>query len=303
MTSFEVIIDDTLYNLTTQGNDKDNILSAINDFQDGDWWYEKFNDYIFDNIVLTALSAAERAKIPNSSFSQMKKACRNLRLSTSDKDNGRGSEIAEILLYAFMKEHYNALPVIPKIFDKQNPKMYAFGADGVHIVLDEDDFSIWYGEAKFYEKIDLPQLKKIANSVHNSLETAKIRKENSLVTDLRDLEELLKDDSRKDNILLLLDDKTSIDKLKPHLHIPIMILYECELTAKQHELTDDYKNGLKSIQMENAKSYFTIQDELCKDRIFKYSDITFHLIYFPVPNKDKVVNNFTSYAEVLRKSV
>ena len=303
MTSFEVIIDDTLYNLTTQGNDKDNILSAINDFQDGDWWYEKFNDYIFDNIVLTALSAAERAKIPNSSLSQMKKACRNLRLSTSDKDNGRGSEIAEILLYAFMKEHYNALPVIPKIFDKQNPKMYAFGADGVHIVLDEDDFSIWYGEAKFYEKIDLPQLKKIANSVHNSLETAKIRKENSLVTDLRDLEELLKNDSRKDNILLLLDDKTSIDKLKPHLHIPIMILYECELTAKQHELTDDYKNRLKSIQMENAKSYFAIQDDLCKDNIFKYSDITFHLIYFPVPNKDKVVNIFTSYAEVLRKSV
>lgn len=303
MTSFEVIIDDTLYNLTTQGNDKDNILSAINDFQDGDWWYEKFNDYIFDNIVLTALSAAERSKIPNSSFSQMKKACRNLRLSTSDKDNGRGSEIAEILLYAFMKEHYNALPVIPKIFDKQNPKMYAFGADGVHIVLDEDDFSIWYGEAKFYEKIDLPQLKKIANSVHNSLETAKIRKENSLVTDLRDLEELLKNDSRKDNILLLLDDKTSIDKLKPHLHIPIMILYECELTAKQHELTDDYKNRLKSIQMENAKSYFAIQDDLCKDNIFKYSDITFHLIYFPVPNKDKVVNIFTSYAEVLRKSV
>ena len=202
-----------------------------------------------------------------------------------------------------MKEHYNALPVIPKIFDKQNPKMYAFGADGVHIVLDEDDFSIWYGEAKFYEKIDLPQLKKIANSVHNSLETAKIRKENSLVTDLRDLEELLKNDSRKDNILLLLDDKTSIDKLKPHLHIPIMILYECELTAKQHELTDDYKNRLKSIQMENAKSYFAIQDDLCKDNIFKYSDITFHLIYFPVPNKDKVVNIFTSYAEVLRKSV
>ena len=120
---------------------------------------------------------------------------------------------------------------------------------------------------------------------------------------MRDLEELLKNDSRKDNILLLLDDKTSIDKLKPHLHIPIMILYECELTAKQHELTDDYKNRLKSIQMENAKSYFAIQDELCKDKIFKYSDITFHLIYFPVPNKDKVVNIFTSYAEVLRKSV
>ena len=147
MTSFEVIIDDTLYNLTTQGTNKNYILSAVNDFQDGEWWYEKFNDYIVDNIVLTALSASERTKIPNSSHSQLKKACRNLRLTTSQNDKGRGSEIAEIMLYAFMNEHFNALPIVPKIFNKQNPNMYAFGADGVHIVLDKNDFSIAQNQA------------------------------------------------------------------------------------------------------------------------------------------------------------
>ena len=47
MTSFEVIIDDTLYNLTTQGNDKENILSAINDFQDGDSYNENGDGEIF----------------------------------------------------------------------------------------------------------------------------------------------------------------------------------------------------------------------------------------------------------------
>lgn len=302
MTSFEVIIDDTLYNLTQQGSDKNKILSPINDFQDGDWWYEKFNDYIFDNIVLTALSASERNKIPNASHSQLKKACRNLRLPTSQKDKGRGSEIAEILLYAFMNEHFKALPVVPKVFNKQNPNMYAFGADGIHIVLDEDDFSIWYGEAKFYEKIDAAQLNIIANSVHNSLQTAKIRKENSIVTDLNELENMLGTDSRKDMILSLLDDKASVDKLKPHLHIPIMILYECELTANQKELTEEYKQKLKNIQIENATSYFSIQNEICKD-IFRYTDITFHLIYFPVPDKNKVVDIFVSHAEFYRKTV
>ena len=65
MTSFEVIIDDTLYNLTQQGSEKKNILSPINDFQDGEWRYDYFNDYIFDNIGLTALSASEREKIPH----------------------------------------------------------------------------------------------------------------------------------------------------------------------------------------------------------------------------------------------
>ena len=302
MTSFEIIIDDTLYNLTQNGSDKYNILSPINDFEDGNWQYGYFNDYIFNNIALTALSASEREKIPNYSQSQLRKACNNLRLTDTQADNGLGSEIAEILLYAIMKEHYNALPAVPKIYCKQNPNMYAFGADSVHIVLGDDTFSIWYGEAKFYNRIDKEQLKTVANSVHNSLKTAKIRKENSIITDLRELDIELGNDARKDIIFSLLDSKTSIDKLKPLLHIPIMVLYECDLTASQTELTDDYKNELKKLQLENAKSYFSIQDEICTD-IFKYADITFHLIYFPVPDKKKVVDIFTKNAKFYRESV
>lgn len=300
MTSFEVIIDDSLYNLIHQGSEKNNILSSINDFQDGIWWYEYFNDYIFNNISLTALSADERIKIPQYSQTQLKKACRNLRLTDSQNDNGLGSEIAEILLYAIMYEHFKALPVVPKIYYKQNPNMYAFGSDGVHIVLEDESFSLWYGEAKFYKEINNAQLKNIATSVHNSLITAKIRKENSIITEIRDLDNLV-DENRKKEILELLDSKTSIDKLKPHMHIPIMVLYECELTANQTELSESYKEELKRKQLENAKSYFEIQDNMCKDDIFKYSDITFHLIYFPVPNKEKVVDLFTEYASFYRK--
>ena len=302
MTSFEVIIDDKFFNLVQNGSEKNNILSTINDFEDGHWRYDYFNDYIFNNIGSTALSASEREKIPNYSQSQLRKACNNLRLTDTQKDNGLGSEIAEILLYAIMKEHFNALPAVPKIYYKQNPNMYAFGADGVHVVLEDDSFSIWYGEAKFYKEIDGEQLKTIANSVHNSLQTAKIRKENSIITDLRELDIELGNDTRKEMIFSLLDSKTSIDKLKPHLHIPIMILYECDLTAKQTELSEKYKNELKQIQLEKSKSYFSIQDEICKD-IFKYTDITFHLIYFPVPNKEKVVDIFTNNAKFYRKKL
>lgn len=302
MTSFEVIIDDTLYNLTQQGSDKNKILSPINAFEDGHWQYGYFNDYIFNNIGLTALSANEREKIPRYSQTQLRKACKNLRLTDSQADTGLGSEIAEILLYSIMSEHFNALPAVPKIYYKQNPNMYAYGADGVHIVLEKDTFSIWYGEAKFYKEINREKLKVIANSVHNSLQTAKIRKENSIITDLRELDKELGNDSRKGIIFSLLDSKTSVDKLKPHLHIPIMLLYECSLTASQTELTDEYKDKLKNLQLENAKAYFSIQDEICND-IFKYTDITFHLIYFPVPDKSKVVDLFTKNAKFYRENI
>ena len=62
-------------------------------------------------------------------------AFKNLRLV--DRDNGQGSVIAEIVLYGIMRYHYEALPVVPKIFYKQNANDNAKGADSVHIILDD----------------------------------------------------------------------------------------------------------------------------------------------------------------------
>ena len=53
------------------------------------------------------------------------------------KTDTEGSELAEILLYGIMHHHYKALPVVPKIFNKQNSNDNAKGADSVHIVLEK----------------------------------------------------------------------------------------------------------------------------------------------------------------------
>ena len=81
-------------------------------------------------------------------LSSLRKVAKNLRISN---DTGKGSELAEILLYGVMKHHYKTLPVVPKIFYKQNCQDNVKGADSAHIVLEDDgSFSLWYGESKFY---------------------------------------------------------------------------------------------------------------------------------------------------------
>ena len=81
-----------------------------------------------------------------------------------------------------MKHHYNAIPVVPKIFYKQNVQDNAKGADSVHIVVDDkDDFTIWFGEAKFYNSIEDARLYEIISSVEASLNTDKLKKENSII--------------------------------------------------------------------------------------------------------------------------
>lgn len=285
-----------------QTDDKNKeVASHYNDFENGKWRYKYFKKFIMDNICFTALSKKERDKLPQESYSMIEEACSNIRLSRSSSDPGKGSEIAEILLYGIMQQYYGALPVIPKIFYKQNPNDYAKGSDGVHIVINDGNFSLWFGEAKFYKNLSDVNLRTIAKSVYNSLNTNKIRKENAIATDLNDLKELLIPYGKnlQEEIFEILDKKTSVDKIKTHLHIPIMLLYECDITKTQTELTDEYLRLIESQQIDVAKKYFQYQNEECRD-VFKYKEVSFHLIYFPVPNKEFIVNNFMSEVEHFR---
>lgn len=298
--NFDILIDSSLYDLTQDSSigKNNNLLSEINNFESGEWRYSRFHDYIMNNIFLTTLSYEERQKIPNDSFTCFKKACQNLRILESD-DNGKGSEIAEILLYAIMKDHFNALPAIPKIFYKENVNDYAKGADGVHIVLDENDFSLWYGEAKFYKSFGTTEFDTIAKSVLNSLNPKKVRKENELLTNLNDLRNILKDNPQKEKILNFLSDDTSLDDIKKKLHIPIMILYECPITTRTIEMSDEYKRSIIEDQINKSKKYFLKQNEICS-KVFKYESVTFHLILFPVPNKTEIADKIWKTAKEFR---
>jgi len=291
---FDILIDESFANLcldqSVTPKENKRVLSLINDFQDGEWRYGKFSKFIWDNIAETALSNRERASLADQSQSQMINAAKNLRLT--DKDTvGEASELAEIVLYAIMRRHFGALPVVPKIFYKQNAQDNAKGSDSVHIVLKDGDFSIWFGEAKFYNSIEDTRLPSIVTSVKNSLDTKKLKKENSIIVGLSDLDELIPDTTVNKNIKSLLSQDASIDNLKPKLNIPILLLHECDKTKTQSSLSEKYKEEIKAHHAERAIKYFTKQISGCKD-IHDYSSIKFHIILFPVPSKDEIVKQF-----------
>lgn len=93
---------------------------------------------------------------------------------------------------------------------------------------------------------------------------------------------------------------TSIDNIKPHLHIPILLLHECEITVGTTSLSEEYKSQIKAKYSDRATAYFSKQIEKCSGEIYLYSEVTFHLILIPVPNKDNVVNRFVERANIYR---
>lgn len=303
---FEILINNTFTDINTDATlnpvDNKSVISMINNFEATEWRYNHFQNFIWDNIAETSLSHRERESLVNSHHSLLTYAAKNLRLSDKSGDISKGSEIAEIVLYAIMKHHFNALPVVPKIFYKQNAQDNAKGADSVHIIIENDtDFSIWFGEAKFYNSIEDARLPEIITSVENSLLTEKLKKENSIITNLPDIDLLIGDEALRNSIKSALSPRESIDLIKPKLHIPILLLHECEITQRQSVISDDYKNELIAYHKKRAESFF--KKQLNKiGGIPHYSQIKFHLILFPVPLKKTIVDKFVSMADFYKNS-
>jgi hypothetical protein len=104
--------------------------------------------------------------------------------------------------------------------------------------------------------------------VGKALDTEKLKKENSIILNVRDLDALEIPDQTRTAIKQALNNQLSIDRLKPKINIPILLLHECELTGKARELTPDYLKSLEAYHKERARSYFqkqvtTLKDILC----------------------------------------
>ncbi|WXU00625.1 MAG: hypothetical protein Ctma_1351 [Catillopecten margaritatus gill symbiont] len=294
MITFEVLINTNNPDII----DNNYVLSLINDFESGSWRYEKFQNYIWNNISETALSKVERDSLINKPISVLVESAKKLRITDNDKI-GEGSELCEILLYGIMKEHYSALPVVPKIFYKQNPNDNAKGADSVHIVIEDNDFSLWFGEAKFYKNIDGAIISAV-DSVDSFLRNdEQIKKENSIITSISDIDKMGLSDELIEKIKATLSGENSLDDIKTKINIPILLLHECAITKKTKDLTDEYKNKIISFHRDEANKYFKKQVEKMSD-IFKYADIKFHLILFPIPDKKVIADAFVANANHYR---
>ncbi len=295
---FEILVDDLYLKIFSDTAlapvENKRVLSLTNDFEDEKWRYEKFENFIWDNIALTALSAQEREKLTGQSRSTLRESAKNLRLTDKAGDIGQGSELAEIVLYGIMHHHYGALPVVPKIFYKQNVQDNAKGADSVHIVLEgDDDFSLWFGEAKFFNSIEDARLPAVVKSVGNSLDTAKLKKENSIITNASDIDRLVLNPELAAKIKDALAATNSIDPIKPKIHVPILLLHECSITASTKEMNDAYRESVRKYHLERASSYFEKQIASLSGTVAKYAEVKFHIILFPIPDREKLIEQFS----------
>lgn len=269
------------------------LLSLINDYEDKKWCYNKFDDFIGNNIIETALNYEERQKVINKAKTVIQQAYKRLK-PFANNDKGFGGEVGEIFLYGVMREYYNALPIVAKIFHKQNRNDNVKGADSIHITIDEaNNFEFWYGEAKFYKSLNSQNFNNLIESIKNLLSSNKLKDENLAVINSVDLKHILTNNNKSEediqNVILQIKKLLvgSLDDFKTKLHIPIAVLYQCDITANNTKKDQAYMKIIKQKHEEIAKEYFKRHNNTLK--IDYIEVIKFHLILFPVPDKEKII--------------
>lgn len=64
-------------------------------------------------------------------------------------------------------------------------------------------------------------------------------------------------------------------------------------------MTEEFKNQIIAYHKDRATEYFKRQIAKCND-VDLYSEIKFHIILFPVPEKKPIVDKFITKAEIYR---
>lgn len=73
------------------------------------------------------------------------------------KPDPKAGEGGELLLYALLEGHLGAPKILSKMELKTSPNHYVNGADGVHLLRDEDGvYQLIFGESKMYGDLDDP---------------------------------------------------------------------------------------------------------------------------------------------------
>ena len=139
-------------------------------------------------------------------------------------------------------------------------------------------------------------------SVFDTISTDKIKKENSIITSISDLQYVIHDPDTRKSVQTILRRETSVDEIRKRLHVPILLLHECDKTQKATELSKTYLEEIKRYHLDRAVNYFNIQNsKQKKQNVHGYENIQFHLILFPVPDKNEIINWFVERAKQIKE--
>lgn len=236
------------------------------------WRKEQLVDHLFEYLPEFALNYSGYIDLNGeNAIAKIRQVAANI--YKSKKFESRG-EFGELLLHAIIRETYNTIPAISKIYYKDGPNETVKGFDAVHVIDLGETLELWLGEVKFYQDIS-SAMHSVIEELKQHIEVRYIKSEFIAITNKIDSKW-----SHSDKLKALLNPNTSLDDVFENTCIPVLLTYDSKILAK-------YNKSCKEYIDEITQELIQYHDKFCND-LGKFP-VTIHLFLLPLNTKKELI--------------
>ncbi|MDO5055028.1 MAG: DUF1837 domain-containing protein [Pasteurella oralis] len=244
-------------------------------YEGGKWRVTQFAEHVMEWLPEFCLNAQEVKNLNSSNAVKMIRTAARLVYQT-DKYKNRG-EFGEIFLHIALRQIYNSIPAISKIYFKDSVNSTVKGFDAVHVVKNNSKLELWLGEVKFYSDYGRA-ITDVINELVEHTQYDYLRDEKMLL-----LNKIDNNFSFYPELSKLLDANTSLDEIFHCACIPILITYNSEILKNHSRKTEQFNEELTAeIKKINKKMF---------DKISNINlPIKIHLFLLPLQDKSTLID-------------
>jgi hypothetical protein len=247
-------------------------------YERGEWRADKFAQHIIDWIPDFALSSHELADIhAGNLMGLVRRASRAIYETEKYKIRG---EFGEIILHALMRDVFNSVPAIKKIYFQDGSNEVIKGFDAVHVV--ENALELWLGESKFYDDVHRA-IRDVITELQKHLGTEYLRREFAAITNKLD-----RDWFGTERLRLLLREETSLDEVFACVRIPVLLTYDSRVVGNAKSVTQEYETAFLSEVSQFSDTFAKRLGELEERQGFT---IRVHLFLIPLKAKKELLEH------------
>lgn len=249
----------------------------------GQWRKSQFTDHIMEWLPEFCLTHSEIEGIHSGNMVALIRAAAN-KVYKSEKFKNRG-EFGEIFLHAAIRQVFDSLPAISKIYYKSASNETVKGFDAVHVVTAKDGLELWLGEAKFYNDISRAIRDVVAElQIHTGRDY--LRDEFLLLSGKIDQNWPHAEELKK-----LISTNTSLDEVFKRACIPVLLTYDSPCVASHTACTADYVKAFEAEIKTHHKEFVGK----------KLPPMVIHLFLLPLDKKKDLVAELDKKLKGLQK--